>query len=336
MDARRPKRSNPNDCWRDRRSMVETTDAGDGPLVDTHAHAYTLDMPLSPTAWHRPAHDAPIENYIKAARYARHHPCGAGRRQHLWRLQRLPDRRTSKISAPARHGDPQQSGDRSLHPGDDEGRRRGRRPLPAAQRRELRPTCRRRNTSCCCAASPISAGMRIFWKTTASASSSRSPILKPSGVKLVIDHFGRPDPAKGVNCEGFKAVLRSVEKGNTWVKLSASYRLASREHGQGARRRTPEDRRTRAPVLGQRLAVRSLRGSGHLRRHGARLLRLDPRSRCAAEDRRRDARSSSTSAESHRGTHLVIACISRCPAAPIPLTTGEVVDVPQNARAKET
>ena len=38
---------------------------GDGPLVDTHAHAYTLDMPLSPTAWHRPPHDAPIEDYIK-------------------------------------------------------------------------------------------------------------------------------------------------------------------------------------------------------------------------------------------------------------------------------
>ena len=35
------------------RSMAET----EGPLVDTHAHAYTLDMPLSPTAWHRPQRD---------------------------------------------------------------------------------------------------------------------------------------------------------------------------------------------------------------------------------------------------------------------------------------
>jgi predicted TIM-barrel fold metal-dependent hydrolase len=32
-----------------------------------------------------------------------------------------------------------------------------------------------------------------------------------------------------VNCEGFKAVLRAVDKGNTWVKLSAGYRQPSRE-----------------------------------------------------------------------------------------------------------
>lgn len=42
---------------------------------------------------------------------------------------------------------------------------------------------------------------------------------------------GRPD-CLGVNCEGFKAVLRSVEKGNTWVKLSAAYRLGSRERAK--------------------------------------------------------------------------------------------------------
>ena len=34
-----------------------------------------------------------------------------------------------------------------------------------------------------------------------------------------------PIPDKGENCEGFQAVLRSVEKGRTWVKLSAGYRL---------------------------------------------------------------------------------------------------------------
>jgi predicted TIM-barrel fold metal-dependent hydrolase len=28
--------------------------AHDAPLVDSHAHVYTTDMPLSPTAWHKP------------------------------------------------------------------------------------------------------------------------------------------------------------------------------------------------------------------------------------------------------------------------------------------
>jgi predicted TIM-barrel fold metal-dependent hydrolase len=51
------------------------------------------------------------------------------------------------------------------------------------------------------------------------------PSLEESGVKLVIDHIGRPDPRSGVESEGFKALIRSVEKGRTWVKMSGAYRL---------------------------------------------------------------------------------------------------------------
>ena len=51
------------------------------------------------------------------------------------------------------------------------------------------------------------------------------PTIEASGVKLVIDHLGRPDPATGINSDGFKAMLRSIDKGRTWVKVSAAYRL---------------------------------------------------------------------------------------------------------------
>ena len=51
------------------------------------------------------------------------------------------------------------------------------------------------------------------------------PAFEASGVKLVLDHYGRPDPAQGIACEGFQAMLRSIEKGRTWVKVSAGYRL---------------------------------------------------------------------------------------------------------------
>jgi predicted TIM-barrel fold metal-dependent hydrolase len=53
------------------------------------------------------------------------------------------------------------------------------------------------------------------------------PQLEKSGVKIVIDHIGRPDPVQGIESEGFKAMVRSVEKGNTWVKLSGAYRLGA-------------------------------------------------------------------------------------------------------------
>jgi predicted TIM-barrel fold metal-dependent hydrolase len=49
--------------------------------------------------------------------------------------------------------------------------------------------------------------------------------IEKAGVKLVIDHLGRPEPSTGVNSEGFKALLRAIERGRTWVKMSGGYRL---------------------------------------------------------------------------------------------------------------
>ena len=61
------------------------------------------------------------------------------------------------------------------------------------------------------------------------------PILEAAGARIVIDHFGHPDPHAGRNCAGFQAVLRSIERGRTWVKLSVAYRLTWAEAGQAKR-----------------------------------------------------------------------------------------------------
>ena len=50
------------------------------------------------------------------------------------------------------------------------------------------------------------------------------PAIRESGAKVVVDHFGSPDPAQGIACAGFKTVLDGVRAGDTWVKLSAPYR----------------------------------------------------------------------------------------------------------------
>ena len=55
------------------------------------------------------------------------------------------------------------------------------------------------------------------------------PIVRASGVNVVVDHFGSPDPAQGVACRGFDAVLDGVRAGDTWVKLSAPYRQGAVE-----------------------------------------------------------------------------------------------------------
>jgi predicted TIM-barrel fold metal-dependent hydrolase len=51
------------------------------------------------------------------------------------------------------------------------------------------------------------------------------PVIQRSGAKLVLDHFGCPDPVAQVASPGFAQVLHAVRDGNCWVKLSAPYRL---------------------------------------------------------------------------------------------------------------
>lgn len=57
------------------------------------------------------------------------------------------------------------------------------------------------------------------------------PLITATGVKVVVDHFGSPDPAAGVHCRGFRAVLSAAAAGRTWVKLSAPYRLGGADAG---------------------------------------------------------------------------------------------------------
>lgn len=49
--------------------------------------------------------------------------------------------------------------------------------------------------------------------------------LLPYGIKLVIDHFGRPDARLGVNQPGFPELLELGQNGQIWMKVSGIYRL---------------------------------------------------------------------------------------------------------------
>jgi predicted TIM-barrel fold metal-dependent hydrolase len=75
----------------------------------------------------------------------------------------------------------------------------------------------------------MEAAAALDWHVEIYIEGPRLPaLLQPAiavGVKVVVDHFGSPDPAAGVTCTGFCALLDAVNKGRTWVKLSASYRL---------------------------------------------------------------------------------------------------------------
>lgn len=58
-----------------------------------------------------------------------------------------------------------------------------------------------------------------------------APLLA-AGVKVVVDHFGRPDPRLGVNDPGFRHLLSVGHTRRVWVKLSGAYRNGSGAAGE--------------------------------------------------------------------------------------------------------
>jgi predicted TIM-barrel fold metal-dependent hydrolase len=52
-------------------------------------------------------------------------------------------------------------------------------------------------------------------------------ILLRTGVRLVIDHFGEPDPSRGINQPGFQAILALARETDAIVKLSAPFRASA-------------------------------------------------------------------------------------------------------------
>jgi predicted TIM-barrel fold metal-dependent hydrolase len=68
----------------------------------------------------------------------------------------------------------------------------------------------------------------LGWQVEIQAEARRWPELLPvllkSGVTIVADHFGKPDPKLGVDDPGFQHLLKAGATGRVWVKISGSYR----------------------------------------------------------------------------------------------------------------
>ena len=53
-----------------------------------------------------------------------------------------------------------------------------------------------------------------------------APVLKTSGIRVLVDHFGVRDIAHGIRNEGFQAVLALGREGNAIAKLSSLFRVS--------------------------------------------------------------------------------------------------------------
>ena len=61
--------------------------------------------------------------------------------------------------------------------------------------------------------------------------------LLAAGVKVVVDHFGRPDAALGIDDPGFRYLLEQGAGGRVWIKISGAYRNGAKGAGEATARR---------------------------------------------------------------------------------------------------
>ena len=57
-----------------------------------------------------------------------------------------------------------------------------------------------------------------------------APLLEPSGVRVLIDHCGRPDPAAGLDQPGFRTLLELGSSGRYFVKISGLVKCSAQRY----------------------------------------------------------------------------------------------------------
>ena len=192
------------------------------PLVDSHAHVFRRDLPMAPTAITLPDHDFELDAYeaildrngIANAVIAAPSFLGDYNDYTLAAIRGRPRFKTTVILDPGT--DPYilkaMDADRA------EGVRlslRNQKDLPDFTSYEWVRFLRRLAD--------------LGWHVHLHIDGQRLPLVLPAlqaaPVNLVVDHFGRPDPASGAQSEGFQALLRAFDTGRTWVKLSGGFRI---------------------------------------------------------------------------------------------------------------
>ncbi|MEJ1962044.1 MAG: amidohydrolase family protein [Gammaproteobacteria bacterium] len=204
----------------------------EAPIVDAHAHIFTNDMPMSSSAWFRPSYEFTAEQYLAALdAHGIHFGVISGisifglyNDYMLEQLRKHKRLRGTAIVAPNtdRYVLERMKADGVVGVRLQLTRRKE---LPDLANEEYQLLLRRL----------ADLDLHVEVVVEGARWPAVLPKLEASGAKIVIDHFGHPSPDKGANCPGFQAVLRSVEKGRTWVKLSAAYRLTWAEAGQSTR-----------------------------------------------------------------------------------------------------
>jgi len=226
--------------------------AADPPVVDAHAHIFTPDMPLAASAWMRPDYGFTAEDYLSVLdAHGVHFGVIAG-------ISIFGQYNDYMLEALRRY--PRLRGTVNVDPTTD---RYTLERMKADGVVGVRLQLSRRSELPDLGAEQWQLLLRrvadLNWHVHVALEGALMPRVLPaleaSGARVVLDHFAHPDPQQGLDGEGFQAVLRSIARGRTWVKLSAGFRLTWESRGNG----TPDPV---AMALARSAAERLLREAG--------------------------------------------------------------------------
>lgn len=204
--------------------------AEDPPVVDSHAHIFTPDMPLADSAWMRPSYGFTAEDYLQVLdAHGVHFGVIAG-------ISIFGQYNDYMLACLRRHR--RLRGTVNVDPSID---RYTLERMKADGVVGIRLQLSRRSELPDLASEPWRLLFRrvadLDWHVHLALEGRLMPQVLPAleagGARIVLDHFAHPDVAQGLEGEGFQSVLRSIAKGRTWVKLSAGFRLTWESQGTG-------------------------------------------------------------------------------------------------------
>jgi len=192
------------------------------PVIDTHAHIFTRDMPFTSQAWTRPDYDFTAEQFLATLD---EHGIAFGviaaatlfGDYNDYTLEALRRHRRLRATVIVQPGTDKATLARMADAGV-VGVRLGMRRLP--QLPDLGDEPYQHLFKCL-----ADLGMHVELLANGKDLPVLLPPIEASGVMLVIDHFAYPDRQLGTESPGFIRALRSLDSGRTFVKLAAVNRI---------------------------------------------------------------------------------------------------------------
>ena len=199
----------------------------DGPLIDCHAHVWGPGMPLVSTAWKRPDNVYPVENYLAdldahGVRYGVIAAASLFGTYNDYSIRALRAHKRLRATAIV-NADIDLYTLEAMRADGIVGVRLQwflKNPLPDMASDDFqRLCCRLRDLD-----------MHIHLNIDGERLVEVGSRVMDTGVRFVIDHFGWHDPEPGLAAHSYQGMLRLLERGNAWVKISSGFRHPDEHH----------------------------------------------------------------------------------------------------------